>query len=791
MEHLFPHAEISHPKRYTLTPMVQYMIALAAVAAATIVRRLLDPVLGTGVPYAMYLAAVLFVASFTSMGPALLTLVLGAWAANFFFFEPRYEWMLHLHGATQWVSFSVYAILGISVILISETFHRAREFSEKQTETFRTTLISIGDAVIVTDAEARVRFMNDTAEKLTAWTSRDAGGVPLDEVFKIVNEETRKKVESPVEKSIRAGAIVGLANHTILIAKDGTEYHIDDSAAPIRNERGDIFGVVLVFRDIGSRREAEKNLAASEMRYRRLFEAAHDGILILDAGTMTVIDVNRFMLDLLREPREYFMGKALWELGLFPDSQKDQEAMRTVREEGTIRYESIMQDRDGRRVPVEFVNSRYQEGRKPVIQCNVRDMRERKRFESEREAHLINEQMLRMEAENANRAKDMFLATLSHEMRTPLNAIVGWMSILRRQGCNENELQQGLEVIDRNTKAQVQLIEDVLDVSRIVSGKLRLEIRSCDLVESIKAGVATVQPAAEAKEITIDMELDPLTSKTSCDAARIQQVVWNLVANAVKFTPRGGKVRVTLEREKSNLRLDVSDNGQGITQELLPYVFDRFRQADSSKRRKHGGLGLGLAIVKHLVEAHGGTVRVQSDGEGKGSTFTVLLPIRAVRIEEDRGDSPGSAKEGNIDMASGGADSERFPLVRLDGTRVLVVDDEADARQLLVKVLQQAGATVLAADSAREALEILSKLQPEVLVSDLGMPDEDGFDLIRAVRGRGLHPRDLPAVALTAFVSKEDQRQALLAGFQVHVPKPVDPHDLTAVIASLTGRTGK
>ena len=276
------------------------------------------------------------------------------------------------------------------------------------------------------------------------------------------------------------------------------------------------------------------------------------------------------------------------------------------------------------------------------------------------------------------------------------------------------------------------------------------------------------------------MQLDPSASRASCDPARIQQVVWNLLSNAIKFTPKGGKVSITLAREKSDLRIQVSDSGQGIRLDLLPYVFDRFRQADSSTRRRFGGLGLGLSIAKQIVEMHGGTVEADSGGEGKGSTFTVRLPIRALQTGES-GEEPS-------DVAHAGTSS--LPAVHLDGLRLLVVDDELDARRVLVKMLQDAGAIVTAAASAAEAIESLAKTRPEVLISDIGMPDVDGFDLIRKVRASGYHAKDLPAVALTAFVHKQDQRQALLAGFQVHIPKPVDPHDLLAGVASLAGRTG-
>jgi len=409
--------------------------------------------------------------------------------------------------------------------------------------------------------------------------------------------------------------------------------------------------------------------------------------------------------------------------------------------------------------------------------------------ERDREAMFGKEQSARRDAEEANRAKDIFLATLSHEMRTPLNAIVGWLSILRRDDLDPGRVREGLQVIDRNTRAQVQLIDDVLDVSRIISGKLRVQMYPCALADVITAGTEVMRPAAEARGITLTVRVDPAVTSTACDGVRIQQVVWNLVSNAVKFTPKGGHVEVSLSRAESSMRIQVRDDGPGIAAEMLPRIFDRFRQADSSTRRRFGGLGLGLSIVKYIVEAHGGTVEAHSAGEGKGSTFIVSLPIRAVRLDEEPREAGETAlRSGETAPNASAEPAPSLPLTRLDGLRVLVVDDEADARRVLTLVLEQAGAIVTASASVHEALEALRDANPHVLVSDLGMPVQDGFDLIRQVRDQGLNAKILPAVALTAFVQKDEAQLALMAGFQVRVSKPVDPPHLTSVIAALANR---
>jgi PAS domain S-box-containing protein len=393
----------------------------------------------------------------------------------------------------------------------------------------------------------------------------------------------------------------------------------------------------------------------------------------------------------------------------------------------------------------------------------------------------------REEAEAANRSKDEFLATVSHELRTPLNAILGWAQLLRGDGMDPEKSRRGLETIVRNAKLQTQLIDDLLDVSRIISGQMRLDVRPLEMVPVIDAALEAVRPAAEAKQIQLRRVLDPLAGPVAGDPARLQQVVWNLLSNAVKFTPKGGKVEVRLERVNSHVEVIVADNGLGIDPGFLPEVFDRFRQRDASTTRRHSGLGLGLAIVRHLVELHGGTVRVKSPGEGQGSTFTVLLPVSVAHLTPQDGTRVHPTAEMEMKDASA---CREDPTLNLKGIRVLVVDDEPDARDTLQQILEHCDAEVRTAGSAAEALAALETWRPHVLLSDIGMPGEDGYSLMRRVRE--LSPERggrTPAAALTAFARGEDRRRALHAGFQMHVAKPVEVQELAAVVANLARGT--
>jgi PAS domain S-box-containing protein len=408
----------------------------------------------------------------------------------------------------------------------------------------------------------------------------------------------------------------------------------------------------------------------------------------------------------------------------------------------------------------------------------ARDVTVSKQAEQERARLLAREQSARQEAEAANRAKDEFLAMLSHELRTPLNAMMGWVNLLRAGFLDPPTTAKALETIERNLKIQTQLIEDILDVSRIITGKLALTVKSVELAAVTAQALESLRPAAAAKGLTMQTVFEPSMEPVAGDSDRLQQIVWNLLSNAIKFTPRGGRVVIRLERRDAEAQLIIRDTGKGIAPDFVPFIFERFRQADSSSTRAHGGLGLGLAIVRHLVDLHGGTVSAESEGEGRGATFTVRLPFatpEATGILERRAEvQTGSAPDA---------------LPNLAGVRVLVVDDAADERELFTAALASYGAVVTAAGSVEEALTAFEQSPPDIIVSDIAMPERDGYELIRRVRAMGRERGGgTPAIALTAYARAEDRRRALMAGFQLHVAKPADPAEVVYAVATLTGR---
>ena len=449
-------------------------------------------------------------------------------------------------------------------------------------------------------------------------------------------------------------------------------------------------------------------------------------------------------------------------------------------------YETVRLAKDGRLIEVALTISPLRDQTGEIVGASkiLRDVTERKRIErelqgllAERNQILASERAARSEAERLSSSKDEFLALLSHELRTPLNAILGWTQILRNGSVASANFDKGLGVIERNVRAQTQLVDDLLDMSRIISGQMRLDVQPVMPFAFVQGAIESARPTADARGVLLEAILDPAAGPVSGDANRLQQVAWNLISNAIKFTPRGGQVQVTFERVNSNIEICVADSGIGIRPDFLPHIFERFRQADATSTREHGGLGLGLSIVKHIVELHGGTVEASSDGEGQGATFRVRLPLAVSRLNPDRPhEHPRSSQRPAV------------PFVNADLSNlvVLVVDDDPDSRDLLHRLLSDCGATVTAAASAAEALAATNIQRPNLLISDIGMPEVDGYQLLRSLRASS--DVRFPAIALTAFARSEDRTRALLAGFVAHVSKPVEPAELIATVAAVSGR---
>ena len=554
--------------------------------------------------------------------------------------------------------------------------------------------------------------------------------------------------------------------------KDGTIINVEVTAN--RLQFGGRAAEFVLVQDITERKKAETALRISEDRYRDLVDNSHELICTHDLEGR-VLSVNPWASRVLGYPQDSLIGTNIRD-GLLPKYREQfDEYLLTVKTQGSARGVMKVRTASGEIRLWEYYNTLRTEGvEKPIVRGMAHDATERRQA-------LKREKEARMEAEAANRVKDEFLSTLSHELRTPLTAIMGWADLLLHDEVEPGNRRQAIETIFRNANSQCQLINDLLEVSRIITGKLRLEFVACELREVIEAAAESIRPTAEAKGVRLQILLEPNVGPVFGDQERLQQIVWNLLSNGVKFTRKGGTVQVTLQRINSHVEVVVSDTGVGISADFLPHVFDRFRQADGSTTRTYGGLGLGLAIVRHLVELHGGTTWAESPGEEQGAKFTVRFPLMTTNDqqldEELRQPAIAAFEPRNKQPAS------------LEGLRIIVVDDEIDARTLLTMMLERCGAEVIAVGSASEGLESVENWLPDVLIADIGMPVEDGYGLIRKVRSL---PKDrggeTPALALTAYARTEDRVRALSEGYQVHLAKPVDRFELAAVISSLGQR---
>jgi protein-histidine pros-kinase len=640
---------------------------------------------------------------------------------------------------------------------------RSRDTSDAK---FHRLLESAPDAIVITSGGGRIELVNAQAERLFGYDRTQMVGQPIE---MLIPERYRRGHASHRDGYFRNARTRPMGAGVELYGRrqDGSEFPVEISLSPLETEVGTM--AISAIRDISDRRNADA-------KFRGLLESAPDAMVIVDrAGRMVIVNAQTEHMFGYR--REELLGQPVEILVPLPYRGRHEQHRHNYTVGAHARpmgagLELFAVRKDGTQFPVEISLSPLQTEEGLLVASAIRDISARKRAEAERD-RLLQERAAHAEA---NRVKDEFLATLSHELRTPLNAILGWTSLLLNEPGFEGKTRHALETVLRNAHAQTQLIEDLLDLSRVITGKLKIEPQPVDLLDVVQAGIDVVRPSAEGKGLTIVLEPELTSYLTLGDEDRLRQAVWNLLANAVKFTPAGGTITVRLERGERHMSLQVADTGVGIPPDFLPHVFDRFRQADSSTTREHGGLGLGLAIARSIVEAHGGSIAAHSGGVGHGATFTIQVPApHAVTHSRPRRRGARSAAE--------------LSPVRLDGLRVLVVDDAADERELFSVVLAGQGAVVETASTAKDALGVAERFVPDVVVSDIAMPVDNGYALLRWLRESGNHHLSaVPTIAVTAHARAEDRERALAAGFQQYVSKPVHPERLVSAVASATGR---
>ena len=622
-------------------------------------------------------------------------------------------------------------------------------------------LESARDAILVCNSEGIVTHWNDAAAELFGYSAQEIVGQP---VTTLTPADCLEQERPMLDRIARREAISYW--HTQRLRKDGQLIEVYLSVTPVVDETNNLLGAIHVLRWYWKESQLDP-----QMLLAAIFESADDAIITKDLNGV-VTSWNPGAERIYGYEAAEMIGKPI--SMLIPSDQPDEEPniLRRIRNGQPVEhYETKRQTKDGRIIDISLTVSPIRDSKGNIVGASkiARDITEKKRIE-------VREREAKQRAEALSRSKDEFIATVSHELRTPMTAILGWVRMLAGGQLKPDGQKKAFEVIERNARSQAQLIEDLLDMSRIISGKLKLTMTQVDLSTLIAAVVESHRPTAELKSIRVRTVIDPAVKYVVGDQDRLRQVFWNLLSNALKFTPSGGHVQVSLDRAESLARISVLDDGIGINPEFLPHVFDRFSQADSSITRFHGGLGMGLSIVKSIVELHGGEVSVSSSGEGKGATFSVMLPLitKAARRDEEFASAEALLEE---------------PLTYardLVGLKLLVVDDEPDTCEMLSFLLEGCGAEVRTANSATDALEQLKTWSPNVLICDIGMPAVDGYELMRRIRSdEKLRNAHIPAVALTALARIEDRVKALSAGYQMHVAKPIEPVELVSMIASV------
>lgn len=657
-------------------------------------------------------------------------------------------------------------------------------------ERFRLLIESVRDyAIFMLDPQGLVLTWNAGAERFKGYRASEIIGQHFSRFYPR-EALARGLPQHELEVAKDSGAF---EDEGWRVRKDGSLFWANVVITAVRNAEGHLLGFSKITRDLTQRRHHEEALRQSEERFRLLVEGVADyAIFMLDVnGKIATWNVGAQRIKGYSAEEAIGQHFSVFYPAEVKDSGWPEHELQVAAETGRFVDTGWRVRKDGTTfwANVTITALRDEAGHLVGYAKLTRDLTESKRVEAaelasqQREEILEAERSARMAAQRATRIKDEFLATLSHELRTPLSAILGWTQVLLRGGAGREPVDQrrAIEVIDRNARAQVKLIDDLLDLSRIMAGKIRLDLDQVSPLRVVEAAVDSAKPTADAKGIRLTAILDPGPASVNADSARLQQVVWNLLTNAIKFTPKGGEVQVLLQRVNSHIELSFSDNGIGIPASFLPHVFDRFSQRDSSTTRVFGGLGLGLAICKQLVELHGGSIRAASRGEGLGSTFFVELPLSILQIEEE-------ANALRTHPTAETHPGEFLPWPQLDGIHAFIVDDEPDAREILERVLKGQGAQVTSFSSAGEVLAALQTIKPTILVSDIGMPEMDGYQLMRALRATEPRIGRVPALALTAFARAEDRKRSLLAGYQAHLAKPFDIGELILVVADLVGR---
>jgi PAS domain S-box-containing protein len=865
------------PRRRKL--LVAYLAAAGFVAAATLARSLLDPWLGNSLPYITYFAAIVAAAWFARIGPSLFAVALSCIAADWFFIPPRYSLKVSFEGAGEWLGLIVFLIVGAIVAALSESLHRARQLAVARGEWLHVALKSIGDAVIATDTQGVVILMNPVAEGLTGWATAEAKGRRLQDVFRIINERTRQPVEDPCAKVLATGRVIGLANHTVLISRDGSERPIDDSAAPITSDFGEILGVVLVFRDatqirraqetaerlaaivehsddaiigkglngiitswnaaaerlygykaqeaigqpistivpsdrqaelksimerlvdgeriehleterlkrdgtrvevsltvspiknaygevigaskiaqdISQRKRAEEALRTSEARKAAFFRTALDCIISIDHEGR-VLEFNPAAEHTFGYREVEVLGKELASL-IIPPAMRDQYrrglAHYLATGEGPIlnrRLEMIGVRSDGTELPVELAVTRVQAEGPAVFTAHLRDITERKQLENQLRQYIAD-------LSEADRRKDEFLAMLAHELRNPLAAIGYSMQLL---SASPEQLSLATEITQRQVRQLTHLIDDLLDVSRITTNRVQLRKEAVDASVLVTRAVGSARPAIEERKHKLTVDISNEEMPLFADPTRIEQVIVNLLTNAAKYTPEGGDISVKAYPENEQAVIKVRDSGVGIPREMLARVFELFIQVDPTIDRSAGGLGIGLTVVRHLTEMHGGTVSAASEGLGKGSEFSIHLPMSSIR---------GAA-----------ATPTAAPTVR-SGLKVLVVEDNVDSARTLSLLLRGLGCTTQEVHDGPPVIDAAKSFKPDVILLDIGLPGLDGYQIARLIR-QTPELSDVRLIAVTGYGQRQDRERSRDAGFDDHLVKPVQFEALVETLAA-------